>query len=418
MSGLHDWLATLSDSQHFIYVKRLSANDTGATGAHQAGPYIPKSICQTLFPSLSAGGARNPEVLLTAHISSHDSPDREIRAIYYNEKLSGKKNGRNEIRITRWGRGSPLLDTENTGALALLAFEHTPGTDSRYLDIWVCVSPDEEDIIESVLGEVVPGTLVAGPAGEILGGLALSRGPAGRRYVIPEAWQQRFPSGSEIIGYAAGHYAKKADDPDTQLIERRRVEYDIFLLIEEIHVLDVIRQGFGSVDEFIALANSVSNRRKSRAGRSLELHLEQLFTEHGLHHFATQAVTEGKKKPDFLFPSARAYHDAAFPEEKLRMLAVKTTCKDRWRQILSEADRIGTVHLFTLQEGVSPSQFREMQLAGVRLVVPASLHSRYPAAIRGELMTLGDFIAELIGLYDGHPAAETARRDDTKANQD
>jgi hypothetical protein len=65
MSGLHDWLSRLSDSQHFIYVKRLSANDTGATGAHQAGPYIPKSICQTLFPSLSARDARNPEVLLS-----------------------------------------------------------------------------------------------------------------------------------------------------------------------------------------------------------------------------------------------------------------------------------------------------------------------------------------------------------------
>ncbi|WP_253195779.1 type II restriction endonuclease, partial [Klebsiella pneumoniae] len=54
-----------------------------------------------------------------------------------------------------------------------------------------------------------------------------------------------------------------------QLLDRRRVEYDIFLLVEELHVLDIIRKGFGSVDEFIALANSVSNRRKSRAGKSL-----------------------------------------------------------------------------------------------------------------------------------------------------
>jgi hypothetical protein len=45
-----------------------------------------------------------------------------------------------------------------------------------------------------------------------------------------------------------------------QLIDRRRVEYDIFLLVEELHVLDIIQRGFESVDEFIALANSVSNR--------------------------------------------------------------------------------------------------------------------------------------------------------------
>ncbi len=52
-------------------------------------------------------------------------------------------------------------------------------------------------------------------------------------------------------------------------------------------------------------------------------------------------------KPDFLFPSAGAYHDTEFPVENLRMLAVKTTCKDRWRQILNEADKIHQVHLFT-----------------------------------------------------------------------
>ncbi|MBR7315321.1 restriction endonuclease, partial [Klebsiella pneumoniae] len=78
----------------------------------------------------------------------------------------------------------------------------------------------------------------------------------------------------------------------------RRVEYDIFLLVEELHVLDIIRKGFGSVYEFIALVNSVSNRRKSRAGKSLEVHLEHLFIEHVLRHFATQSITEGKKKPD------------------------------------------------------------------------------------------------------------------------
>lgn len=79
-------------------------------------------------------------------------------------------------------------------------------------------------------------------------------------------------------------------------------------------------------------------------------------------------------KTRFPFPSAGAYHDTEFPVENLRMLAVKTTCKDRWRQILNEADKIHQVHLFTLQEGVSLAQYREMRESGVRLVVPSSLH--------------------------------------------
>ncbi|MCW1834149.1 type II restriction endonuclease [Pantoea ananatis] len=398
MSAFHDWLLEIAGGNYFFYIKRLSANDTGATGGHQVGLYIPSGIVEKLFPSINNTRELNPSVFLTAHVSSHDCPDSEARAIYYNNRYFG--GTRNEKRITRWGRGSPLQDPENTGALTLLAFRlDEQGGNSTAVDIWVCVSPDEEDVIETAIGEVIPGTLISGPADQILGGLSLQRAPVNYKYIIPEVWQQRFPSGNEIIEYAAGHYVKHSLDPDEQLIDRRRVEYDIFLLVEELHVLDIIRKGFGSVDEFIALANSVSNRRKSRAGKSLELHLEHLFIEHGLRHFATQAVTEGNKKPDFLFPSAEAYHDAEFPADNLRMLAVKTTCKDRWRQILNEANRISPVHLFTLQEGVSQAQYREMQAEGVRLVVPSSLQQKYPEAVRAELMTLGAFIAELTGLY-------------------
>jgi hypothetical protein len=144
--------------------------------------------------------------------------------------------------------------------------------DCKEVNIWVCASTDEEDVIETAIGEVIPGALISGPAGQILGGLSLQQAPVNHKYILPEDWHLRFPSGSEIIQYAASHYVKNSLDPDEQLLDRRRVEYDIFLLVEELHVLDIIRKGFGSVDEFIALANSVSNRRKSRAGKSLELH--------------------------------------------------------------------------------------------------------------------------------------------------
>ena len=65
------------------------------------------------------------------------------------------------------------------------------------------------------------------------------------------------------------------------------------------------------------------------------------------------------------------------------MLAAKTTCKDRWRQILNEAARIDVKHLLTVQEGVSSPQFREMKEEGVRLVVPKTLHKRANPAAYG-----------------------------------
>ncbi len=85
------------------------------------------------------------------------------------------------------------------------------------------------------------------------------------------------------------------------------------------------------------MANRVLNRRKSRAGKSLENHLSALFDGNGIIYTA-QAVTEGNKKPDFIFPSEAAYHDINYDIDKIVSLAAKTTCKDRWRQVLNEAD--------------------------------------------------------------------------------
>ena len=54
--------------------------------------------------------------------------------------------------------------------------------------------------------------------------------------------------------------------------------------------------------------------------------------------------------------------------------------------------------MLTLQEGVSENQFREMREAGVQLVVPRPLHTSYPAAVRPELLSLAEFVAEVKSL--------------------
>lgn len=56
--------------------------------------------------------------------------------------------------------------------------------------------------------------------------------------------------------------------------------------------------------------------------------------------------------------------------EKLCTLAAKTTCKDRWRQILNEADRLRDEHkyLCTMQQGISATQMDEMRAE--KVIVP------------------------------------------------
>ena len=106
------------------------------------------------------------------------------------------------------------------------------------------------------------------------------------------------------------------------------------------------------VDGFLSFSLSVQNRRKSRAGQALENHLEELFTAHGIR-FARGVVTENCNTPDFLFPGALEYQNPTFPTAMLTMLGAKSTLKDRWRQVLSEAARIEDKHLLTLEPGIS-----------------------------------------------------------------
>ncbi len=108
-----------------------------------------------------------------------------------------------------------------------------------------------------------------------------------------------------------------------------------------------------------------------------------------------RAIVEGTR-PDVLMPSRKAYEDAArgkHPVDKLIMMGVKTTCKDRWRQVLSEAPQIRIKHLLTLQEGISPRQLDEMHRNHVVLVVPKPLQDKYPKGHQIKILGLDAFIA-------------------------
>lgn len=183
---------------------------------------------------------------------------------------------------------------------------------------------------------------------------------------------------------------------DEALILWLEREEALFKRLERIIISERLRAGFGEpdnidVDGFIAYSLTVQNRRKSRAGFSLENHLEWIFRQKKLR-FDRGAVTEGKSKPDFLFPGAAAYRDPAFSSEGLTMLGSKSTLKDRWRQVLAEADRIERKHLLTLEPAISEPQTDEMRSKKLQLVIPKTLHATFRPAQKTWLMTLDDFI--------------------------
>jgi hypothetical protein len=245
---------------------------------------------------------------------------------------------------------------------------------------------EEENIIESWLGEEVE-------PGRFCMKQHIPSVEEEKKLELPSEWFKQFPPGREIFGFVMDLLprSKWKKSIDNLLLKRRELEFQIFEQIEQAEVLPQVQTGFSTVDEFIKLAHSVSNRRKSRTGTSLELNLESIFTDEKIS-FETQVVTENRKKPDFLFPSGKAYHAPEFPDLKLHMLASKTCCKDRWRQVLNEADRIFPKHLFTLQQGVSGYQLQEMKDNNVALVIPKPHLFSFPKEWRKSIFTLEGFV--------------------------
>ncbi len=126
--------------------------------------------------------------------------------------------------------------------------------------------------------------------------------------------------------------------------------------------------------------------------------MREIFREEGIvegRDYEYQTRISVGRQPDFLFPGLMAYRDESFPASNLRILAVKTRLKERWRQILDEAPRIERKHLLTLDDAVTAPQFAAMREATIQLVVPKGLWKDYPTEARPHLQTLEDFLGEV-----------------------
>lgn len=360
------------------FCKFISANDAGATGAHQSGLYIPKEAWSILFDSPGTRG-KNKDRFVT--IKWQDDFETESRFIYYGQRT------RNEYRITRFGRGFPYLQSEYVGALFILV-----QISSDYYHGYVLESDEE---IESFFASVG----ISASETNALIGSGRSPHPPNYESLFAEyiaSLSVYFPETTEVSrkarefhGLVRGNDLRSAD---SLLLGWLDTEYALFRAIEQDRYKERIRTPFTSVEELVECANTLLNRRKSRAGKSLEHHLSEVFTLSGLS-YGTQTITEGNKKPDFIFPGGEAYHDPDYDEDRLLFLGAKTTCKDRWRQILNEADRIPVKHLFTLQQGISENQLREMYSHGVVLVVPKPYIGSFPAMFRDRIVSLDSFVS-------------------------
>ncbi|MEY3895477.1 MAG: hypothetical protein RLZZ214_996 [Verrucomicrobiota bacterium] len=209
-----------------------------------------------------------------------------------------------------------------------------------------------------------------------------------------ELFGEKFPTTAKFGTFIRKEVSDVAalDGSDKAIMSWMEKEEYAFRVLERHIVNKRLEEKFQDVDDFVSYSLSVHNRRKSRAGLAFENHLAEVFRQYGLA-FEKGVTLEAKAKPDFLFPGQESYFDEEFPVGLLTLLGAKTSCKDRWRQVLAESARVREKHLVTLQPAISTDQLQQMRSHHLQLVVPEAVHVSYPLSERTHLWSLETFIA-------------------------
>lgn len=379
-SILNNAIQTVQQSE-LSYCKFLSANDTKLTKANQAGYLVSKSAWELFLTNEPKKGENVKKDIV---IKWQDDFETNSIFTYYGA-------AKNEFRLTGFGRKFPFREESNTGDLFILC-----KIQQSCFKAFILSHDDDienffaaTNITSTETNKLIP-KREQKPEDKLLQCFL----------AFISSLKVDFPTTFELARNARNCYNKTFKispkiiqaNPDKEILGWLNAEFQLFKAIENNRYSKRIQTPFTTVEELVETANTILNRRKSRAGKSLEHHLEEVFSTFGLF-YETQAVTEGNKKPDFLFPNVKAYLNPKFDDRKLVVLASKTTCKDRWRQVLNEADRVKTKHLFTLQQGISQNQLEEMYKYNVRLVVPEPYLKSFPKEFRKRILTLETFIS-------------------------
>lgn len=306
----------------------------------------------------------------------------DSRIIWYGDKT------RSEYRLTRFGKRFPFLSAERVGDLfVLIPVRH------REFKAYVFGRDDEISALLHSLGvDLRSGWGVYAADGPLISDSADCETRASELFVERS---NAFPAGDILSDYADQivddcYGREAATSVDERLIHALDVEYRLFQRLERKLCAHKVQGGFASIDSFLDVAARIMNRRKSRAGRCLENHVAKALERAGI--IFDQRVRDIQGEPDFVIPGSAHYRDRHYPREKVFVLAVKTTCKDRWRQVLDEGPDIKQKHLLTTQAGISDGQIAEMVRAKVSLIVPEPLHEQYSSTARQHLSTVEQFL--------------------------
>jgi len=194
-----------------------------------------------------------------------------------------------------------------------------------------------------------------------------------------EEFKKHVPDNDVLCKQAADVVLAEKDTQEikenfSQLFERMQEEiYRQYLLAQENSGQKVINNKiaedggiyFTDIDK---LFMSIFQSRKSRAGKAFEYIIKEMFTRLSFP-FSEQIVIDGAK-PDFVMPSGDFFKEK--PLDSI-LFTAKRTLRERWRQVVTEANKGYGYFLATLDEKVTKSQIEQAANHKIFIVVPKSI---------------------------------------------
>lgn len=389
----------LSDVFDAVAHKRIASVDLPHAGSHQHELNATTALRGMFGTQASTSGVIHWHYFADDHEPEH----WEDGFTFYDSRArSAARTGRSEWRfyykgefLSRAKEGDLLiLPKAKTGAVFGLLFEKDSAWERAAMALFDLstgdVCPSLHLAERSDLAKVTIRLLQCQILEELDMDSLLPAAPSDEDIVMAE-FHGEWPKTAAMSAFARRQVEVDLSKPDETLSAWLEREEQLFRALEAVQIRQRLEQGFTAVDDFIQYSLSVQNRRKSRMGHALQNHLSELFSHRKLK-FTAQCKTEGSSKPDFIFPGASQYHGAEVDESLLVMLGVKSSSKDRWRQILTEADRIKNKHLCTMEAGISVNQTDEMTRHHVTLVIPEMLHRTFTPAQGQAILSIEEFI--------------------------
>ncbi|MCX7801066.1 MAG: type II restriction endonuclease [Fimbriimonadales bacterium] len=346
-------------------------------------------VATVVYADRYGGVVHGGNVELTWYDARERHPSRTEYRLYYPSNVAIERGREGDLFVLAKLRsgGWWLILAEQGGEVAeklrwLLALDGSTGSEKLRV-------AEPRDVDPSAGSYVIRQLLASlGLSGEVADIPGLDEA------IMPFVEAGRFPEAKIFSRLARDLYAgaDPVQDPDSTLLGWYEVEERLFMRLERALFSGELENwcegGTRELNVLINLVQGLLQRRKSRAGKALENHVEEILRVNNLS-YSRNPLTEGRHRPDFVLPSIEAYRNPAFPIVSLTVLAVKSTVKDRWRQILNEARRVKQKHLLTLQPAISSEQLKEMAEESVVLVRPKGLRSGFSQMDGGELTVAG-----------------------------